>query len=41
MTDPLGTQSAIDHLQNAAYEIVVEGESYRKRQKPKLAEFKR
>lgn len=35
MSDPLRAQSAIDRLQNGAHELVIEGESYRKRQKPR------
>ncbi len=34
MADPLLAQSAIDRLLNSAYELLLEGESYRRRQKP-------
>jgi len=36
MADPLLAQSAIDRLQSAAYELILEGDSYRRRQKPGL-----
>lgn len=35
MADPLLAQSAVDRLLNAAYELVLEGDSYRRHQKPR------
>jgi DNA replication protein DnaC len=34
MADPMLAQSAVDRIVNSAYELVVEGESFRPRQKP-------
>lgn len=38
LADPLLAQSAIDRLQSSAWELIVEGESYRRRQKPTLTQ---
>jgi DNA replication protein DnaC len=34
MTDPLLAQSAIDRLTSTCHELIVEGDSYRRRQRP-------
>jgi hypothetical protein len=34
MSDPLLAQSAIDRLMVTSYELIIEGESHRRRQRP-------
>ena len=34
MNDPLLAQSAVDRLASTSYELLIEGESYRRRQRP-------
>jgi hypothetical protein len=36
MSDPLLAQSAVDRLTSTSHELIVEGESYRRRQRPSI-----
>ena len=37
MSDPLLAQSAVDRLVATSYELVIDGQSYRRQQRPKPA----
>jgi hypothetical protein len=36
LTDPVRAQSAVDRFTSNSYDLVIEGESYRRRLKPRL-----